>query len=231
MSTRRPDRPPHRKWPWVLGISLVAVLALATGYLFYFTSMLSVKTVSVAGASPAVEQQVREQLQPEVGIQLARVDTSELGTTIATIPDVAGATVERAWPDALKVTITQRVAVAVTMANDAWYSLDASGVPFSPVKTKPASLTQIELATPGSGDPSTTAALAVLGALPRSVLSSVSKIRAASPFRVELLLTGNRTVIWGDASSSARKAQVLPVMLQQKGSVFDLSDPSLVSVR
>lgn len=226
----RPDHAP-RRWPLLLAVGLVVALAGSAVYVVYFTSVLALRTVSVVGAGQSVEQQVRAQLAPQLGVPLAEVDTAAVQQALDGIPDIAATTVDRSWPNGLRVTVRQRVAVAVTKANDAWWSLDASGVPFAPTKVKPAKLMPIELATPGAQDPSTTAALSVVDSLPDSVSALVSSVRAASPYRIELLLADKRTVIWGDSSAGEQKAKVLPVMLQQPGSVFDLSDPTMVSVK
>ena len=223
--------PARRRWPLLLAVGLVVAVVASAVYVVYFTSVLALRTVSVAGAGQAVEQQVREQLAPHLGEPLAELDTDALQQRLDTIPEIAASTVDRAWPNGLTVTVRLRAAVAVTKANDAWWSLDAGGVPFAPARIRPAKLMQVELATPGPRDPSTTAALAVLSALPASVTALVSSVRAASPYRIELVLTDKRTVIWGDPSASAQKAKVLPVMLQQPGTVFDLSDPTMVSVK
>lgn len=226
-----PRVPARRRWPVLLAVGLVVALAGSAVYVVYFTSVLALRTVSVTGAGQSVEQQVRDRLAPQLGSPLAEVDTATLQQSLNGIPEIAAATVDRSWPNGLRVTVRQRVAVAVTKANDAWWSLDATGVPFAPTKSKPAQLMQIELATPGAQDPSTTAALAVVESMPASVTALVSSVRAASPYRIELLLADKRTVIWGDPSSGEQKARVLPVMLQQPGTVFDLSDPSMVSVK
>lgn len=225
------ERPARRRWPVYLALALVGVLMAAGVYVVYFTSVLALRTVSVVGADQSVEQQVRDELADQLGRPLAGLDTDGVQRTLDAIPEIESASVQRHWPHGVDVVISQRRAVAVTKANDAWWSLDATGVPFSPVRARPARLMLLELATPGADDAATHAALQVLAALPADIRTLTSSIRAASPYRIELLLADKRTVIWGDASASAQKAKVLPLMLQQRGTVFDLSDPTMVSVK
>jgi cell division septal protein FtsQ len=117
------------------------------------------------------------------------------------------------------------------------------------VATAPAGLPVLSLATPGTADAATVAALAVAAALPDKVRSTVSLISAPTPASVTLTMTGGLSVVWGDASNSARKAQALaallktianpPVVLDRRGhpiptkkpTVLDVSDPNVVTSR
>lgn len=229
-----PDLPApqrRRRWPVVLAVSLILALGAGLGYVLAFTSVFALTGVTVLGTTPALEQQVRVRLADEQGVPLVRIDTGAVQQDLATIPEFASVTVERRWPHSLTVTVVPRRAVALTQANDAWYSLDATGVPFAPTRTRPRGLVAIELATPGPQDPATAAALQVVRDLPAGLPARISAVRAASPYRIELLLTDKRTVVWGDASDGPAKARVLPLMLQRPGTVFDLSDPTMVTVR
>jgi hypothetical protein len=77
----------------------------------------------------------------------------------------------------------------------------------------------------------------------------VSLISAPTPASVTLTMVGGLSVVWGDASNSARKAQALaallktvsspPVVLDSRGhplptkkpTVLDVSDPNVVTSR
>jgi cell division protein FtsQ len=37
-------------------------------------------------------------------------------------------------------------------------------------------------------------------------------------------------VIWGEATDSAKKMEILPAVLAQQGTVYNISDPTLISV-
>ena len=51
---------------------------------------------------------------------------------------------------------------------------------------------------------------------------------ASCPIRSQTLTKGrdNARVVWGSADQSALKAQVIVPLLQQKGTVYDVSAPS-----
>lgn len=225
------SRPPGRRWPWVLAVVLLLALAAGGTYVVRSTALFSVTQVAVVGAGERLSTQVQQALAGEVGTPLIRVDTAGVRATVADLPDVAAVTVGRSWPHTLTVSVTPRVPVAVTNANGAWWLMDADGLPYRTTPDKPPKLTSVELAAPGPGDPATMAALCVVQALPATMPTAVQAVRAESPYRVVLRLVDQRSVIWGDCSNSPRKAAVLPVMLAQPGTVFDLSDPSMVSVK
>lgn len=230
-SRRTGSRPARRRWPWVLALVLVLALAGGATYVVRSTSIFAVREVAVTGAGERLTAEVQEAVAGELGTPLIRVDTAAVQAGVAGLADVAAVSVGRSWPHTLTVSVTPRVPVAVTNANGAWWLLDAAGLPYRSTPDKPAKLTPVELAAPGPGDPATMAALCVVEALPAGLPSGVQAVRAESPYRVVLRLADQRSVVWGDCSNSARKAAVLPVMLAQPGTVFDISDPSMVTVR
>lgn len=232
----RPEYQRRRRWPWVLSISLVLALVAGGAYVFWKTPMFAVRGVSIGSddgkpLAQSLSSAVKAATKDQLGTPLISVDVDAVRTRITAVPAVKAATVTREWPNILAVSITPRVAVAVTNANGAWWSLDADGLPYTSSKTRPAGLPAIELATPGPGDPATLAAIEVVTALPKQVRAMVTSIRAPSAYQVTLVLADNRTVIWGDGTDTAQKAQILPVILKQPGTVFDLTDPTMVTVK
>src|SRR5262249_16297983 len=128
-------------------------------------------------------------------------------------------------------TVRLRTAVAAVPEGSAYRLLDATGVAFRTVPTRPDALTLIELSTPGPDDPATTGALAVLAALPTGLRDKLDPVTAAGPARIRLLLSDGRVIIWGDATDSGTKARVALSLLREPGKVIDVSAPNLVTVR
>jgi cell division protein FtsQ len=148
------------------------------------------------------------------------------------VSEVSSVEVSRGWPDTLAIAVSPRIPVAVTSANGQFYLLDAGGDPYLAVASPPAGLVTVQLVAPGAGDPSTVAALTVASALTQDFRAQVAQITARTPFDVELTLTDGRKIIWGEATQSAQKMQVLPALLaQQDGTEYDVTDPTLVTVR
>jgi cell division protein FtsQ len=222
----------RRRWPWV--VVLVALFALAAGavYAVFFSPLLAVKSVTVTGADDTVNAQVRAVLPDSGGIPLARVDLDSVAASAQAVPEVADVVVAREWPDTLAITVTPRVPVAVTSANGQLGLLDADGDPYLTVPSAPAGLVTVQLAAPGRGDPATKGALAVVESLTPDFKSQVAVLSARTEFDIELTLIDRKKVIWGEPSQSAQKMQMLPALLAARdGTEYDISDPTLVTVR
>jgi cell division septal protein FtsQ len=116
----------------VLLLQLVAAaLALAalawTGYARVMASeRLRVLKVDVRGGHFLSEGEVRELLGPAVGENILGLDIEALKARLRASPWVADATVSRTLPDTLKVTIHERVPLALAEM-DRLYLMDADG--------------------------------------------------------------------------------------------------------
>ena len=73
--------------------------------------------------------------------------------------------------------------------------------------------------------------LLFVSALPEDLAPRVDFVSVASVDRIELALRDGRTVVWGSAEDSERKAEVLAVLLQQDARVYDVSVPATPTTR
>ncbi len=228
--TRRRHEQP-RRWPWILGIALVLSLLAGAVYAVFLSPLLGVRHVTITGAPDALAAQIRAAVDVPDGTPLARVDLDSVAAAAAGVPEVEAVDVAREWPDTLAITVTPRLPVAVTSANGQLWLLDATGDPFRAVTAPPAGVVTVQLVAPGSGDPATLAAITVISSFTETFRGQVADVRARTPYDVEITLSDGRTVVWGEADQSVTKMQILPAVLQQQGTRFDVSDPSLVTVR
>lgn len=157
------------------------------------------------------------------------VDVAALQRSIARIPAVAVVVVRRDWPNALHVEVTERRPVVGVQRAAGWLLLDRSGVPYTTVTTRPTGVLPLTVTTPAASDPATTAALAVLQSLPRTVRQRVTAVLAPTPAGVQLRLTKKVTVVWGGPEDSPRKAKALAALLHRKAHVYDVSTPGFVT--
>ncbi|MTD16509.1 FtsQ-type POTRA domain-containing protein [Nakamurella sp. YIM 132087] len=223
--------PRRRRWPYVLVASILVLVCAGAGYVFFFSPLLGLRTVTVAGADADLTGQIRAAVDLPDGTPLARIDLSQVQDRVEDVPQVAAATVTRAWPDGLVVTVRSRTPVAVTSANGRTWLLDSSGVAYERVATVPAGMVTVNLATPAPGDPATEAALTVIGAMTADFRETVASVTARSAYDLSVTLKDKRVVFWGGTDRSARKMQILPALLERPGKTFDVSDPDLVTVR
>ncbi|MEO7124762.1 MAG: FtsQ-type POTRA domain-containing protein [Nakamurella sp.] len=236
-----------RRGPSAMGrtITVITVVALVVcGIVLWATPVLGLRTVAVVGTgasetphasdvavSAAVANEVRAAVAVPSGTPLARIDVDSVRRRVMAVAAVAAAQVVRNWPHTLTVMVTERIAVATTQANGHWWYVDATGMPFRQLGGKPGNLVPLELATPGAGDRATLAAIGVVGSLSAQVRAQVVGVSAATAYDVRLLLTNGRSVIWGSDSDAAAKNAVIPALLREPGVVFDVSDPTLVTVQ
>ncbi len=228
----RSGRSSLRRWPWLVALGLVGVVFFGAVYAVFFSPLLGVKTVTVVGVSDQLAAQIKSVVAVPDGTPLARVDLDAVTATVNGVPEVSSADVARGWPDSLVVTASARIPVAVTSANGQLWLLDATGDPYLAVPAAPPGLVTIALGTPSVGDPPTMAAVTVAGALTPEFRAQVATVSARTAFDIELTLTDGRKVLWGEPTASVQKMQILPALLTaQQGTEYNITDPTLVSVR
>ncbi|MDQ1680674.1 MAG: cell division protein FtsQ [Frankiaceae bacterium] len=226
-SAHRRHRLLRRLLPIVAGVAAVA----GSVWLVLFSSVLGVHGVAVVGAQRVAVADVLRVAAVPAGQPLARLDTAAIAARVRTLAPVDRVVVQRQWPRGVRLVITERVPFAVvTIAGQSWF-VDRSGVPFDRGGAARSSLPHMSTPHPGVGDAATTAGLDVLAALPSAVLAEVQSIDVPGPEQVTLRLAGGKSVVWGSADQTPEKAAVLPSLLKQPGTTYDVSTPSVVSVR
>jgi cell division protein FtsQ len=102
--------PSGRSFAIGLGVVLVAggLYALARE-----TSMFAVRSVEIAGASPALAAEIRSELAALDGRSLLSVDAPSVGQRVDGLPAVRSAVVDRAFPHTLRIRIVPELPVAV----------------------------------------------------------------------------------------------------------------------
>lgn len=110
---------------------LTGFLILLTGLGLYAaartTSAFAVERVAVRGASPDVAAQVRKAVAPALGESLVGLDVAELRRRAETVPMVASATLDRAFPHVLEITVVPETPVAVLRRGSSSWLAAAGG--------------------------------------------------------------------------------------------------------
>ncbi|MET0189695.1 MAG: FtsQ-type POTRA domain-containing protein, partial [Pseudonocardia sediminis] len=243
----RPARPSaetarYRRRRIVAGLVVAAVLlaALAAGGWWALGRFgPSVSEVRVTGNRAVTTADVRAAADVEPGTPLASVDTAGVQARVSGIPGVATVEVGRSWPDALTVAVTERTPVAVVDAPGGRRLVDATGLAYRSAPPEVPRLPLLVLPRVTPDDPATLAAVGLLTALPVPVRDQVETVvTGPGGTTLELTLTEGRRVLWGrwsptdtQASETARKAAIVGPLLSREGSVYDVSSPSLPTVR
>lgn len=225
-----PPRPPSRRGTVLVALAVLVVLLGGAVWVVGFTGVLGVRHVTVTGTRTLGADEVLAAAAVPDRQPLARVDTGGVAGRIRALPGIERVAVTRSWPGTLRITVTERHGVALVVRDGALWLVDPDGVVFQRLSSHP-KLPILQIPGVGADSAPARAALAAVTALPPALLAQVGKVTAPTPEQVTLVLTGRRTVLWGGAEESAAKASVLAVLLSRPGTRYDVSTPSVVTVR
>jgi cell division septal protein FtsQ len=227
----------RRQWSrrWLrLRYVVVAVLGLALlvvgVWSIWFSSLLAVEQVEVAGADVLSEQEVRDAASVPVGDPVARIDLDAVRARVEALAVVRSADVTRAWPDGVRVEVEERVAVAVVRIGSTLRGMDAEGVVFRDYQETPTALPRVD-ALSGVTSEALREGAAVVAALPEGLAADVDYVEVGTVDQIRLLLRDGREVVWGSSADAEQKARVLEVLLEQDGRVLDVSVPATPTTR
>ena len=209
---------------------LVTLLAVALGLVLYFTPLMSARAVEVSGTEVVTREEVLAAAQVQVGTPLLQIDTDAVADRVAGIRRVASTRVQRGYPSALRITIAERIPLAVKDFPDGPHLFDRDGVDFASAPPPPG-LPYLDVDNPGPTDLPTKAALEVMAALPPDVVAQVGRVAAPSVASIMLTLADGRTVVWGTTERTDEKADKLAALLTQPGREYDVSSPDLPTVK
>jgi cell division protein FtsQ len=224
-------RPPRRRVlarRWVAVLVMVLVTTLV--YLLLFTSVLGVRSVAVSGNKLVATKDIVEAAAIADGTPMFRVDTDAARERVARLPRVSSVDVSRSWPGTVRITITERVPVAVVKSADGYHEIDGTGVDFAVIPKAPSGTPRLAVGRAAADDAPTVAAVTVLTHIPKQLLKRIVTITPHTPGDVHLALKGGKTVKWGNADQSERKAAVLAALLTRPGKVYDVAAPDAPAV-
>jgi cell division protein FtsQ len=210
--------------------SVIALICVGLGLVLYFTPVMSVRNLVIDGLQDVPRDEVVAAVAVRSGTPLLQVDTDQVANRVASIRRVASVRVQREYPSSLRLTVVERVAVAVKNLPDGTHLFDRDGVDFATAPPPPG-VPYLDVERPGPSDQPTKAALAVLTALRPEVAGQVSRIAAPSAASVTLTLTDGRAVIWGTTDRTNEKAEKLAALLTRPGRTYDVSSPDLPTVK
>lgn len=223
-----------RRWAAPL-LGLVLALALTgAAWVVLFSPLLSVRDVTVLGADDSEiarlgADKVRAAVEVPADTPLARVDIEKVADAVEQLAAVESASVDRDWPRTLTIDVVARQPVGATSQRGRWRAVDADGVVFGAYPQLPKRLPTVSAraAEPYEREAALAEAAAVVSALEPAIASRLETVAASSPDDVVLGLSSGEQVRWGSAEDSARKAEVLTVLLRVPAAVYDVSVPEL----
>ena len=221
---RRQWRRRWLSWKPVLAVAFVLALVFGGVWLVLFSRYLAVQSVQVMGTGLLTADDVRHAARVDLDEPLARVDVAAVERRVESLAPVADATVTRQWPDSVRITITERVAVAVVVIGTRIRGMDADGVVFRDFPRAPRNLPLVQ--TSGStGTEALREAALVVSALPPALARRVEHLEVVTVDQITLVLRDGRQVLWGSAAESDAKAEVLVALLKEPAKSYDVSVP------
>jgi cell division protein FtsQ len=215
----------RRLRPYLL-VALVVIVVATAVWLVYFSSAVTVRKVEVDGNSAVSTQRIERIARVPLDRQLVRVDLAAIQARVEAIPAVRTVSVSRSWPHSIKITVTERVPIAVVSRGTGLQAVDIDGVLFGSYAKPPPDLPVVRT------DPNVkAAALAesarVVRSLRPDIAAKVEDVDVESVDQITLSLTGGTTVVWGSADFSDEKAEVLAILLRGKKNKFSEIDVSV----
>ncbi|GAA5151149.1 FtsQ-type POTRA domain-containing protein [Nocardioides marinquilinus] len=221
-----------RRWVTLRWAIVALVLVLLVGgavYTVYFSTALDVEGAEVVGARTVSTEQVLDVADVPTGGPLATVDLDAIKRRVGSLAVVRAVEVTRQWPHEVRIEIQEREPVAVVDRGTEFRAVDAEGVVFNSYRRAPRDLPRIETDDPASTEELQEAA-SVVASLPTEVVGLVDHLELRGVDQIDLSLRDGRLVRWGSAEGSASKAEVIVVLLREKGRVYDVSVPGAPTV-
>jgi len=218
-------------WKPVVAVLLLVGLVVAGVWAVYFSSLLAVQGVEVAGATTAGAAQIRSVAAVPSGEPLARLDLDKIRARVEALAVVRSADVTRQWPDQVLIRVQERVAVAVVEIGGRLRGMDADGVVFRDYRQAPPGLPHVQTSTDTRSDALQEAAR-VISALPADLAQRVDHVEVQTVDQISLALRDGRRVVWGSADESPQKAEVIAALLQaEQAQEYDVSVPEQPTTR
>lgn len=215
-----------RRW---IALGGVAVLLIAVAWALWFSPLLSVRSLQVAGATDDLAGQVRAKADGAVGRPLMRTDPAAVQQRIEHLPAVRSVQVSRDLPSTLRVHVRPRTPVVVVDRGGERRLVDATGKAYAAASGDGGrGLPVVRPGKEGVSGQDVADVARVMGAIPGKDRDQVKGIRLSRIGHLSFTIDGLK-VLWGDTSQSRAKAKALttmrPVAAKQGRDRVDLSTP------
>ncbi|GAA3529510.1 hypothetical protein AFL01nite_01110 [Aeromicrobium flavum] len=215
----------RRRWR-IAAVAAAVVLVLAGAWAVWFSSLFEIRGVDVTGTEHLPAERVVRVADVPLGTPLLRLDTETTAEALRELPPVESVRIDRDFPHTVRISVTERSAVAWVDRSGTPWAVDPSGVVYRPLNRKPSHLPLLDVDADDRRVVAATARVAAdIADGDRALLGDTNTITAETRDSIELALTKGRTVVWGSAEDARAKLAVLGPLLQIKASGYDVSAP------
>jgi len=219
-----PKKTRQSKKPWL--IWLAVIISAVTWWSLYQSQWFIAKEVTITGNSRLSAEQISEVAAVPIGNSLMSINPVAISKQLEALPEVKTAMVERGWPHAILITITERTPIAVAATASGFNLIDSDGVNAGVVSAPPKGLLVIS-AQPDS--PAMTNAIQALAAIPAKW--AITGLSAATPDSVVATLKNGVVVTLGSGERAADKVEVAQALIEKGYEVINVSAPDAPTVK
>jgi cell division protein FtsQ len=229
-STRTRKASVRRRRLLVLGVVVAALLAIAYGV--SRSPLLAVDTLAVKGTTHLTAEQVLDAAGVQEGDAMVWIDTGAALTGIEALPYVRDASLQREWPDTVRISVDERVPAAWVDGPAGKALVDRSGRVLEVVDAAPPALPQLlgtKVVPPPGGTVGAVGAARVAGALTGLTAAVTTSVEVTDQGIVLRLATGPE-IRMGDSTQAGVKIRaalaVLDALQDAPPTYVDVSVPT-----
>lgn len=226
---RRFTRGARRRRTVLIGALSCLVVLVVFVAVAVFSPIMSVREVRIEGTQRLDVPQVASALADLEGRPLALVTQDDVAARLSGFVLVQSWSTRAEPPSTLVVEIVERQAVGTVQVDGQWAVFDAAGVELWRDAAQPADVPALDLGGGDTASPAFAAAARVSLALPADFRATVAIVAARTIDDVSLQLRDGTSVVWGSSEDSARKVDVLLVLIastrDQGVGQYDVSSP------
>jgi cell division protein FtsQ len=212
------------KAPWL--VWLFVILAVVTWWSLYQSKWFIAQEVTITGNSRLSAEQISAVAAVPIGNSLMSINPEVISAQLQELPEIKVATVERGWPKAILITVTERTPIAVAATATGYNLIDADGINAGVVTAPPAGLLVIA-AQPDSL--AMTNAIQALAAIPADW--TITGLSAPTQDSVVATLGNGVVVTFGSGERAADKVEVAQALLEKGYTVINVSAPDAPTVK
>lgn len=219
-----PKKRRKSKGPWLVWLFLI--LATVTWWSLYQSKWFIAQEVTIIGNSRLTVEQINSAAAVPIGTSLMSINTAAIAEQVQALPEIKVATVERGWPHAILINVTERTPIAVAATVSGYNLIDAEGLNAGNVAAPPAGLLVIS-AQPDSL--AMTSAIKALAAIPAEW--EITGLSALTQDSVVATLGNGVVITFGSGDKAGDKVEVAQALMEKGYTVINVSAPDAPTVR
>ena len=219
-----PKKKRKSKGPWL--VWLLVILSAVTWWSLYQSKWFIAQEVTITGNSRLTVEQISAAAAVPIGNSLMSINPRSISEQLQALPEIKVATVERGWPHAILITVTERTPIAVAATATGFNLIDSEGMNAGVVAAPPAGLLVIS-AQPDS--PAMTNAIQALAAIPAEW--AITGLSAPTHDSVVATLGSGVVITLGSGQRAADKVEVAQALMEKGYTVINVSAPDAPTVK